>query len=247
MKKYIWLLKSIWLSDKSAMIYLSLLEHGKSSIVDIQNDLSLHRVEIYRLLPYLIELGFVFVSLEWKRKYYSPANPEVINDIYREMQERNNSTIKVLQEKYSQIDKKPKILYSEWAKWIKHVFSDIVESQKKWDVFYRITSETDTEKINNEYLPKNYREKRDKKELQRYVIMSSKAAKIKNQRLDRDLIVVPEKYDLFDDNVFMSIYSDKVAYIDFNTETSIIIEDKQIARFQEKLFRMLYRSLKEKN
>ncbi len=245
MEKYLSLLKWIWLPEKAAKIYLSLLENWKSSISEIQNNINIHRVEIYRLLPYLIESWFVVVTNEWKRKSYFPANPEKINEAYLEMQERNKWTINVLLEKYSNIDKKPKVIYKKWDKWIKNVFNDIIDSQKKWDVFYRITSETDSDKINQKYLPKNYREKRDKKELERYVIMSSKAAKIKKPRLERELVIIPEKIDEFEDNIFMSIYANKVAYIDFNTETSIIIENKQIAQFQEKLFKMLFKSLKK--
>lgn len=245
MKKYIPLLKWIWLPEKTAKIYLSLLENWKSSISDIQNNINIHRVEIYRLLPLLIEEWFVFVTMNWKRKLYLPASPTKIEDAYREMEEKNKWSINALIEKYSYLDKKPSVVYNEWKKWIKNVFNDIVDSQNKWDVFYRITSEIDTDKINREYLPKNYREKRDKKELERYVIMSSKAAKNKKQRPERDLIVIPEKLDEFEDNVFMSIYANKLAYIDFNSESSIIIENKQIADFQKKLFRLLFKSLKK--
>ena len=245
MEKYIALLKWIWLPEKAARIYLSLLEHWKSSIAEIQNDINIHRVEIYRLLPLLLESWFILVSLKWKRKLYSPATPEKINEAYNEMQEKNRWSINVLLEKYSHLNKKPTIIYQEWKKWITNVFNDIVDSQNKWDVFYRITSEIDTKKIDNEYLPKNYREKRDKKELERYVIMSSNSAKQKKQRLERDLVVIPKEIDGFEDNIFMSIYANKVAYIDFNTETSIIIENKQIASFQEKLFKLLFKNLKK--
>ena len=243
MEKYIALFKWIWLPEKAAKIYLSLLENWKSTISDIQNNINIHRVEIYRLLPLLIETWFILVSIKWKRKLYLPASPMKINEAYKEMEERNKWTINVLIEKYSHLDKKPNITYNEWKKWITHVFNDIIDSQNKWDIFYRITSEIDTEKINKKYLLKNYREKRDKKKLERYVIMSSKAAKSKKSRLERDLIVIPEKIDEFEDNVFMSIYANKIAYIDFNTESSIIIENKQISDFQKKIFKLLFKSL----
>ncbi len=244
MKKYIAILKWIWLPEKAWMMYLSLLENWKSSISDIQNNTNIHRVEIYRLLPLLLESWFVLVSIKWKRKFYLPASPIKIQEAYKEMEEINRWSINQLLEKYSYLDKKPNVTYTEGKKWVINVFNDIVNSQNKWDIFYRVTSETDTKKINEEYLPKNYREKRDKKELERYVIMSSKAAKIKKPRLERELKVIPENIDEFDDDIFMSIYANKVAYIDFNTESSIIIENKQIADFQKKLFKLLFKSLK---
>jgi hypothetical protein len=244
MKKYLSLLKWIWLPEKAAMIYLSLLEKWLSSITEIQNDINIHRAEIYRLLPLLLEEWFIKVFLKWKRKFYLPASPKKIEEAYKDLQEKNRWTINVLLDKYSNLDKKPNVIYNEWKKWITSVFNDIIDSQNKWDVFYRVTSEIDTETINKKYLPKNYREKRDKKELERYVIMSHKASEHKKYRPERDLVIIPKKIDEFDDNVFMSIYADKVAYIDFNTESSIIIENKQIADFQKKLFRLLFKSLK---
>jgi len=242
MKKYINLLKNIGFSEKDSVIYLSLLQNWKSSIADIVNNTNLHRIEIYRLLPNLLESGFILVSLKWKRKYYSPSDPSKIEEIYLEQLERNKNSISELSEIYWNMDKKPKVTYLEWEKWITNVFSDIVTSLKKWDTFYRITSETDTDKVNS-MLPKNYREIRDKKELERYVIMSEKTASKKKNRLERDLKVIPEKHDEFRDDVFMSIYSNKVAFIDFKTKSSIIIENKQIAKFQEKTFKLLFKSL----
>ena len=244
MKKYLNLLKNIGFSEKDSIIYLSLLDNWSSSIADIVTNTNLYRVEIYRLLPNLLESGFVLLSLKWKRKYYSPVNPSKIEEIYLENLQRNKRSIRELQDKFLNIDKKPKVTYLNWEKGITHVFSDIVNSLKKWDTYYRITSETDTESV-NKLLPKNYREIRDKKDLERYVIMSEKSAKIKNPRLERDLAIIPEKYDEFRDDVFMTIYGSKVAYIDFITKASIIIENKQIAKFQEKAFKLMFKSLKK--
>lgn len=244
MKNFIPLLEWIWLQKNSAIIYLSLLESWKSTITDLSNNTLLHRVQLYRLLPFLIEEWFVFVSKVWKKKYYSPASPSKINEIYKEMEERNKWSINAMLEIYSKIDKKPNVIYTQGKKWITNIFNDIIDSQNKWDVFYRITSETNVEEINEKYLPKNYREKRDKKELERYVIMSSKSAKSKKTRLERELKIIPENIDEFQDNVLMTIYANKVAFIDFNNETSILIENKDIADFQKKIFKLLFKSLK---
>lgn len=244
MKKFLRILEWIWLSKNHSIIYLKLLEYWKSTITDLSETTLLHRTQLYRLLPYLIESGFVLLTIEWKKKYYFPASPSIINDAYRELQEQTKSNISLLEDMYSNIDKKPEIVYNQWKNWITNLFNDIVESTRKWDVFYRITSEVDTEKINSVYLPKDYREKRDKKDLERYVIMSSKSAKIKKNRLEREIKIIPDKIDEFQDDILMTIYANKVWFIDFNSETSIIIENKQIAEFQKKLFKLLYKSLK---
>jgi hypothetical protein len=75
------------------------------------------------------------------------------------------------------------------------------------------------------------------------VISSSKAAVPKQKRLERDIIVIPKEYDEFDQDVTMTIYGDKVAYIDYSSESSIIIDNPMIADFQKKLFKLLYKKL----
>lgn len=77
------------------------------------------------------------------------------------------------------------------------------------------------------------------------VISSSKAATPKQKRLERDIVVIPKEYDEFDQDVTMTIYGDKVAFIDFGAENSIIIENPMIADFQKKLFKLLYKKLEK--
>ena len=75
------------------------------------------------------------------------------------------------------------------------------------------------------------------------VISSSKAAIPKQKRLERDILIIPKEYDEFNQDVTMTIYGDKVAFIDFGQENSIIIENPMIADFQKKRFRLLYKKL----
>ena len=112
------------------------------------------------------------------------------------------------------------------------------------DTFYRVSSETDVEKSNS-YLAKDYREKRDGKRLERFVITTKNTNSIKKARLERNTVIFPESYDQFDENIQMIIYANKVAYIDYNNENSIIIENKKIADFQQKIFKALFRNLEK--
>lgn len=243
MKNFLPMFRLLWLGEHESNIYLKLLELGNITISELATATSLHRTQLYRILPFLIESGFVIQTKTGKKKYYSPASPEILKTAFDTIASQNNQNISYLQNLYNHLENKPVVIYEKWAKWITNVFSDIISSTQKWDVFYRITSEVDTDFINENYLPKNYREKRDKKDLERYVIMSQKASKGKSPKLEREIKIIPEKIDEFEDNILMTIYGQKVAFIDFNSENSIIIENRQIADFQKKLFKMLYKSL----
>ncbi len=244
MNNYQTLLSKLGIPEKAAIIYINLLDQGRSSPSQIVMRTGLHRPEVYRYLPILIERWLVVSSRTGKRQFFTAWSPEKIAELLKELEQNATRVIHELNEKYLIMNQKPRVEYREGRNGISAVFGDIVSSLGEDDTFYRVTSEVDVEKVNT-YLPANYRTLRDKKKLQRYVIMSANAAKVKQKRLDRDLVVIPPSMDDFWDNILMTIYGHKVAYIDFNTETSIVIENPMIAEFQRKLFKLAYNSLKK--
>lgn len=245
MKKYLTLLSRLWLSEHSGKIYITLLEYGKSSIADIVRYSSLHRIEVYRELPWLLDIDLVREVKVGKRKVYQAANPEKIEELFENIKVSSEIVIQELKEKYLHPENRPTVTYREWKKWVTAVFHDIVTSLKKWEVFYRVSSEVNVD-MANAYLPLDYRKKRDAKELERYVIMGEKAASKKKPRAERELVILPKGYEQFEQNVSMTIFSNKIAFIDFSTETSITIENKQLAEFQKILFKGLFKSLRKK-
>jgi predicted DNA-binding transcriptional regulator len=244
MNKYLSLFSQIGIDEKSGRIYLRVLEYGRSPISEIVKNTRIHRVEVYRKLPYLLEIGLIKESKLWKRKIYLAASPQRIQELIELQKESSEKRITELIEKYGNLDNKPNVVYQEGAKAITSIFRDIVESLEKWDIFYRISSETNVEKSNS-YLPKNYRELRDKKELERYVIMAKKTADNKKPRAEREVAIMPENYEQFDENIQMIVYKNKIAYIDYTNESAITIENKKMADFQKKLFTALFKSLKK--
>jgi hypothetical protein len=110
-------------------------------------------------------------------------------------------------------------------------------------MFYRISSEINSQEIFDTYLPKNYHRDRDKKEIERMIIYSDKTAALKQKKLEREMRTIDSKVMRFDDNIIFTIYGDKISLIDFNKETAIIIESPEMARFQEKVFKLLFKKL----
>jgi len=97
--------------------------------------------------------------------------------------------------------------------------------------------------VRPKYLSKKYRLLRDRKKLERKVITNAPNKAQKHVRLEREIKVVPPDFDLFEYNVSQVIYGDKVAVIDYNTETAVVIENETIAKFQQKIFELLFRKL----
>jgi hypothetical protein len=113
---------------------------------------------------------------------------------------------------------------------------------KNWE-FLRITSELDNEKIKKQFQPRDYISKRDALWIERSLILSEKAYAQKSRKLEREEKVVNSKDIMLDDNIMFTIYGNKISLIDFNKETAIIIESPEMARFQEKIFKLLFKKL----
>lgn len=240
--KYTQILSKIWLSEIESKIYLDLLENNSSNIIEISNRTKLHRPLIYKTIPYLIESGLISKILKWKRNYYKAESPEHLKNLFDNLSNKFSNILPELDEIYKTWDSKPNIKILQWKKWIKEVFEDVVINLKKWDTYYRYSSRSN---FWENFLPPNYRELRDKKQIQRMVITSENLEKQKTKRVEREIVSIPKGFDLFDDNIVKIIYADKIAIIDYNTLISFIIQNKILAKFEEKLFKFMYKFLKQ--
>ena len=234
-------LEQIGMSREEELIYKALLNKGPLSISDMVRQTKMHRPTIYKSLPNLIELGLVSVVPKGKYKLYIAGSPEKIEKIFNDLEDNFNAEIYDLHETYKMRDKKPIVTYTEGDKAIRSVFSDVVHSLNKNEVYYRYSSALTLSR--KKYVPVDYRIIRDRKSLERFIITDESSKKIISRKLGKSVKTVPKDYDLFDLNITQIIYGNKVALIDYNSKTVIVIENEMIAQFQKKIFKLLYSKL----
>ncbi|HEY4511508.1 MAG TPA: helix-turn-helix domain-containing protein [Candidatus Paceibacterota bacterium] len=237
------LFTKLGLTHPETIVYLHLLERGTSlSISDIAKDIGTFRPIVYKALGLLLERKLITITIKGKRKQYIAEHPEKIRGLLREMSIDIEETLPDLEDLYRAPKDKPIIKFLEGRNGISSVYSDIVDSLKKGDAFYRYSSSKDRART-NKYLPKDYREKRDNKNLERYVIRSKATEADVEPDFNQKTKVIPSEFDLFDQNIIQLIYGHKVAVVDLNTETSFVIENEKFADFQKKIFKLLYGKL----
>ena len=236
------LLSQLGLSEKESIIYLSLLSSGQETISGIAKNTNLHRPIIYKTLPILQNKGLVTTTIKGERKYFVAEPPEKLHGLLQETERTVQNLIPELQAIYTSVEKRPTVKFLEGKKGITFVFEDILQTLKKGDVFYRYSSSqslTHSEKL----LPKNYQERRDEKQLERFVITSDTIAKETKPQLERAVKTVPKQFGLFDYNITQLIYGNKIAFNDYGSESALIIENKAMADFQRQLFKTLFAKL----
>ncbi len=232
----------IGLSSKESALYYGLLSGGPMTVAVLARAVNLHRPDVYKVLPNLVENGLVSRVVKGKRTIFSAQSPEKLRSMFEEVKQSFENTLPELESLYQHRGTRTMVKYFEGKKGIASVYEDVVLSLKKHDVFYRYSSRkttTDAEK----FLPPKYREIREQKQLERFVITSSQISETKKNSLDRAIKNFPKEFGSFDYDIIELIYGDKIAFIDYASETATVIENKMMAEFQKVLFKLIYSKL----
>lgn len=236
-------LESIGLQKQEVNLYLSLLQNGHSTIAELARRTNLHRPYVYKVLPHLIQKGIVTKGPFGKRTLYMAESPDKLKSTIESIKNNIDEIIPTLKDMQHSHEKRPLVKYLDGDNGVKAVFEDLITSVKKSGTYYRYSSAKEDVFKSKSYLPSNYREVQERKELYRLIITNEEQAGTRSKEKNIDLKIIPKSFDAFDDNIVHLIYSHKVAFIDYNSETAVIIESKRFADFQKKIFLMLYRKL----
>lgn len=237
------ILEKLGLTKNESAIYLALLDLGTSTISQISEKTSIHRPLIYKALPSLLEKKLITQTQKLKSVVYGAEPPNRLEAMFDDLKVDFWEALPDLEDTYNSSEKRPKIRFLEGKDGTKRIFDDVVRSLKKGDVFYRYSSNKDGNEKKDKYVPRIYRKMRDEKKLQREVITNAQTAVHKKPSLDRFTKTMPSDFGPFEHNVTEIIYGNKIAFIDYNTETAMIIESKTIAEFQKQIFQTLYKRL----
>ena len=77
-------------------------------------------------------------------------------------------------------------------------------------------------------------------DIEKFVITNQDAQKRRHNSINR----LSKAVDIpFDDNITQLISGDKVIFIDYDSETAVVIESKRFAHFQKSIFKLLFKKL----
>jgi len=230
------------LSKKESAVYASLLDSGQQSLSDLHRSTQINRPALYEVLPRLERKSLVSKVKVKNRYQYVAESPRRLLAEYQEQIELETQSLEELAQQFEKHDEqRPRVKYFEGDHGMEFVFDDVIYTLSVGAEFYRYSARRDiqTKRFEKTFYAKN----RDKRKLERLVITSASKAKGKAPKLERSVRAIPEEFDLFEDNISLLIYGPKTAYIDYSSKTSFIIESEKIARFQYKLFRLLWKQL----
>lgn len=243
-------LTELGFGDKEASVYLALLELGPSTTTEISRRAGINRTTGYDILESLASDGLVNLIGETKIQKYSAENPEKVISFLENKIKNTEEKLKqahiLLPELLSvfNVKEKPKVKFYEEIERVKEAFEDTFSANEEI-LAYAVG--TDAFNAAGEEYFKNYFRKRVEHNIKVRAIVPddpSTLSVIANDKEElRESLVVPR--DKFYFTTETNIYNNKILNVSWKEEFAVVIESKEIADAQKKVFELAWLGAKQ--
>jgi len=234
-------LKDLGLSEKETNVYLALLSLGQSAVNAIAKKTRLNRVTVYDVLKYLQEKGLASYVVKSGVKYFEAAEPQKLLGDLQEKEDKVKSILPELEKLKQFLKEKPSIEMYESIAGLKTVVEDVLkEGKESW--FIADPNFMDALQF---YFPHFIKKKRKIGMFSKVITLDCKRMrnyKKESSRKDVDLRYINEKLP-----TTKIIYGNKIGVLSFDKQNSIgvIMENKDMANTERKLFNILWNAAKK--
>lgn len=236
------ILEKFGFSPNESKIYLASLEMGVASAQDIAKKAGLKRTTTYSVLTYLVNRGVVGKTIIKNKTRFVAEPPEKLLNLVSEIQSNITKVLPQLEAIYNKNEIKPKITFFEGESAIHNAYEDTLKEKPKeileWNtnIFF--------ERFPKDY---NYIEKRTKLGIKaRRIAGKGSLWDTRHKFLDEKELaqtaVVPK--ELFDPQVEVNIYNNKIAFMNYSENMSVIIESKAIADAMRQAYELSWQGAK---
>lgn len=232
------LLEQLGFSKNETQVYLAALESGTDSAQNIAKIAGLPRTTTYAVLEYLVKRGVVAKTLIREKTRFVAEPPRKLISTLKDLQEKIQESLPELEARYNKKETKPRIIFYEGSEAIQKVYDDTLavkpEEILEWntDAYFQF----DRHKVDPHYIDKR-------------VKLGIKAKRIagkgsgwdtKHKRYDvaelSETAIVPK--DTFWPEIEVNIYGNKVAFLNYEENMSVIIESNAIADSMRQAYKL---------
>jgi HTH-type transcriptional regulator, sugar sensing transcriptional regulator len=238
-------LQQIGLNEKQARIYLACLELGETTIKEMAKKAELKRTTIYDLIDEMVNLGYIKLTAEGKKKKYLAANPDELQIIVKRREALLTQIMPMLSSMSNVTGAKPKIWFYNGVDGLKEVYSD---SLKYSGEILAIGGEDTVKSLGHEWIL-NYIKKRIRKGIHvRGIVAKSEFVEkeyvAKDQEQFRASKLIDSKRYPFP--VEINIYGyQRVNFVSARDQMAVIIESAEIYQAMKSFFELLWDNLPE--
>jgi sugar-specific transcriptional regulator TrmB len=233
------ILKKFGFSENETRVYLASLEMGLASAQEVAKKAGLKRTTTYSVLAYLVNRGIVGKTIVKNKTRFVAEPPEKLLNLIAEIKENVSKAMPQLEAIYNKSETKPKITFFEGENAIHNVYEDTLKEKPKEILEWNTNAFF--ERFPKDY---NYIEKRTALGIKaRRIAGEGSLWATKHRGLDQkelaETAIVSK--DIFDPQIEVNIYNNKVAFMNYAENMSVIIESKAIADAMKQAYELSWK------
>ncbi len=123
-------LTKLGLTEKEATLYLSGLNIGPATILQLSRHAQLKRGTVYEIITNLVSLGFFTKTIKNKKVVYLPSDPNILKVIQNEREGLLESIFPLLRQMSNPLTRKPQVYFFDDLEEIKKIHTSYLKAQK---------------------------------------------------------------------------------------------------------------------
>jgi len=236
------LLSQLGFSQNETKIYLASLETGLASAQNIAQKAGLQRTTTYSVLAALVNRGVVGKSKVKGKSRFLAEPPEKLISLLNELQAKLKKAMPELEAIYNQGEVKPKILFYEGENAIQKVYDDTLKEKPTEILEWNTNAVFFNQKFDKEYIKKRVGLNIHAKRIGGSTSIWEKKNKPNDTLELSETLIVPK--EIFWPEIEVNIYNNKIAFINFAENMSVIIESKAIAQAMKQVYNLSWQGAK---
>ena len=227
------------LSDKQALVYLTLLELNEALPSVLAKKSGLKRPTVYVILDQLIEVGLVSHTKRKNSTYYSPIDPKSFFEDRQRKLDALSLAIPELITLNQRFEASPKMIVFEGEQGITQVREDTLNAEDEILCWSNVDLAVNTVLV--DYHPRYLQKKLKKKITTKCLFLyDERALEMKRHAEEelREVYLIPRDKFPFDNEI--NIYNDKMSIISHKDKVGVIIQNQAIADTQRSIFNFAF-------
>jgi predicted transcriptional regulator len=235
------ILKQLGYSENETRVYLAALESGKSSAQIIALKAGLPRTTVYSVLKYLISRGVVAKTITKGKTNFIAEHPSKLISSLDDVKNALEEALPQFEAIYNKEEKKPKVLFYEGKGAMQKVYDDTLLEKPEEILEYNTEDyfKFDTFDVDPDYIKKRVSLGIKARRIAGYGSTWDMVHKGRDEKELSETLIVPK--EKFDPHIEVNIYANKVAFLNYEEQMSIIIESGPLAEAMRQAYELSWK------
>lgn len=248
-QKLLQTLRETGLTANEATAYLTLLSLGANPASVIAKKAAINRCTCYTILERLMKKGFIQQFIKDKITYYAAVEPRCLLDHLRNRSHELEQKIENLGNTIAQFELlkneyqgRPKVVFFEGEAGVKNIMEDTLTSSTEIRAYACLSELTN---LLPNYFPDYYKRRVQKGIFVRAIYPADEQSllhKLRDKQELRESRLIPKEFDFHLD---ILMYDNKVAITSLKEKFGVLIESKEMADAQKKIFDFIWDATKQ--